>query len=372
MESRFSEVRSEIRDQEADARVVPLDMSRKGPWLLNPSRPEEWTMSFDKRVLYANNTNQTEQNIFQASTNLNTELHAKLLKSFLGAQFPGVEFEIQVKPKFKTILGIPLKIPFTDIGWERAPNKIRGAENSFLASMPTNVTIKAKGNLGSINSQQLWVAVNQAACLHSQNEYVPDADNRNNIQLIATDLSARANLNPFKKLANFLSGLVPRAFAKAVIPESVREIARVNPYGYPVAQRVLDYPVINSGVAAHAANVGGALGVAAGVAAAAYFGFKGAKADYDAGNVSSTAGMGFFLGSNGASNPSLGQTMIANAIAHDSKPGSFANGYAHGVLFQRDIRLITAIPEALVNTASQSDGKLHAPIATRDVIRLKR
>ena len=372
MKARFNEMQSQIRDKEADARVVPLGMTRKGPWIFNQSQPEEWSLSFDKRVLYENRTDQTQDNVFQASSNLNTALHANLVKNFLGIQFPGVEFDVQVKPKFKTILGIPLKIPFTDIGLEQAPNKIRGDKNSLLASLPTNITIKAKGDLSSIDSERLWVAVNQAACLHSQNEYVAEGDNRKNIQLIASDISARSNLNPFKRVANFLSGLMPRSVAKAVIPESIREIARVNPYGHPVAQRVLDYPAINSGVAAHTANVGAGVAVIGVALAVAYLGCKGAQAEFKAGNSSNAAGMGFFMGSYGNSNPSFGQTMIASAIAHDSRQGGLVNGYAHGVLFQRDIQLITAVPDAVATVASKSsDGESHAPFATRDVIRPK-
>lgn len=370
MQSRFDELRSQIRDKEADARVVPLAMSRAGSSLFNPNQPEEWKFSFDKRVLYGNTSDQTTENRFQASSKLNTELHGQLLKHFLEAQFPAVTFDIEVKPKYKTFLGIPLKIPFIDYGWEKAPNKIRGAESSHLASLPTNVTIKARGALDSIDSDKLWAALNQAACLHSQNEYIRNNDNMRNIQLIASDLSARASLNPFKRVANFLSGLVSRKFAKAFIPESVREVARVNPYGYPVANRVLDYPVVNWGVAAHATNVGVGAAAIAVVLGAAYIGCKDAVKHASSANSSNSAGIGFLMGANGNSNPGFTQTMVATAVAHNAKPGSFANGYAHGVLYQGDIQMVSAIPNDILKTSSSGGG--NAPVATRDVIKPKK
>lgn len=324
----YRSLKNYLRQQEKQNQVKPVKMHKIDP----KDETKGLKISFDKQVLYHNDTPQTDH-FFKASSQLNTEVHSELLKRYLESHFPGVTVEVKVVPKYATIAKIPLKIPFTNLGIRRDPKKVRGDQNDFLATVNTKVKLKMTGNVHSIEGEALWQALNKAACLHSENKY---ANENNDINLIADDVAGRKSKNLFR-------------IAKS----------QTKPYGYVNANYLIDQPIFHNGATATAANAVGPIAAVAAVAALVV-----CEAKLNSSN-SHQSNMGFLAGAvepNSLTNAFLVTDMLTSS---GNNVGDFAIGYGQGLMFNRTANAIVAT--ARMTTESSK----HMPFATRSVIKPK-
>ncbi len=327
----FDLAKQELRQFESNAHVVHAGFRKK-----MVSGEEQWEITIDKLMLYQFQSKEPEKYAFEAEIKPDYDLHTSVLKGVLENDFPGINnLTVSVKPQFKVLpipfFNIPIKIPFTDIGWRKAPNKVRGDDSLGTVPVEVKMTFTPTDNM---NGGGLWNSLNKLACLHTKNT----RDLNGNVEVISTTTSKRASMNPLRSY----------------------------PYGYPLAKQVLDPPVINSGFGAQTANValiGGPM-LAIGscyVAALCAMAKEGHK--------SSASSTGFTLGLLTGSSHSSGIDTIAG-MALAGSPCGFASGYGNGLLFNQT--LISGATLASSAAEAASSPTCHAPFATRTKIINKR
>ncbi len=340
----FNDVKNELRQLESDFSVVPAGFKKK-----IAKDKEQWEITFDKLMLYQFESKDPEKHVFEAEIKPNYDLHASIIENVLKSDFPNINLNVSVKPHFKTLpipfFNIPIKIPFTDIGFRKAPNKVRGDDSLGTNPVEVKVTFTPTDDM---NGRRIWDSLNKVACLHTKN--APEADG--NIEVINFDISKRASKNPLRYLLMGLTWLCKNIFPKSIW-QAMPHIKSnsPHPYGYHVAKQVLDPPLINSGVAAHMANAAVIGGAGACIAGALYTGVK------ECSNTSKSSS-GFALGALAGSSDGLGINPLVG-IALAGSHNSFASSYGNGLLFSSGANALCSV----VN-ANSSEG-CHAPFATR-------
>lgn len=353
----FEKVKQIIREHEADSGVVPLSMSKSSDWLYG----ERWALAFDKVVLYSCSSDQTQDYIWTAKDEFDCQMHAALIKETLNQRFDGTEFEVKVTPQFKKFpipfISIPIKIPFTDIGWEKWPNKVRGKGYENYATLPVQVHITIKGPY-RVNGEDLWSVLNDIACLHTGNRRKYESNDTDGyVEGIAKDLSTRPSYNPLVwlgvGLGKLFSWLLPESICEKV-PNFIKQWGRPYPYGYPRARMVIDEPMIESGAIAAAVNGGTYAFVAVAVAAAFI-------EEASAASKSGSSLVGFIAGSSTTSRQDpLLNGLIGGELNRSTRRGTFSNGYANGLRFNQTL-----------SVTNDWASRRHAPFATRSIIEEK-
>lgn len=355
---KFKDLKRDLRRKESENYVQPLSISKT-----NINSNEIWCFELDKLVLYKDDRNNDQDYMFKAKQPLDYHLHAHVIDGVLRKNFPNVEFEVTVTPKFKTLpiplLEIPIKIPFFNIGWRKSANKLRYDDS--LATIPTTVTIKTKNNLDSIQSNDLWNVLNRVASLHTENSpsTIPHGINGNEqqeagssshqpVEIISISTSKRASKNLFRWILNgigrVLSYCMPEPIIHHCVPLFIKQASRPYPYGYVNANTVVDTTFVNSGAVATAVNAGSYAALCTLLTLTA--------AEMD----SSSERAPVLRLPDGDYNRKLTQMPMRGSTSE------LRNHYGAGLLFNKG----TITPRASHNMASET----HAPLATRVILKV--
>lgn len=357
----FPSTKRTLRNLETEYNTTPVRINQG---IVNDDI--QWDIELAKLVLYRH---QSRDNSFpfQVDETLDCFLHANILKETLEHDFPSVSFSVTVTPQFKTLpipfVTIPIKIPFTDVGWRKSPNQVRGDDT--LATLPTHVKITACGSLDTIDGHSLWNSLNKISSLHTNNY----CNSANKTSVIHTHLSERPSKNPLLWILNGIARLGRMILPNVIlnhIPHALTQASRPYPYGYTNATRVLDTPLINSGFGALTANT---VIIGAPIVAVSACVVLAAAAEIKEGTRSNSSSTGFILGSMFSSRASNTDLLVGNIMTATSAPGTLANGYGNGLLFGQTMALAGDATAAAVSAAS--DPSMHAPFATKAVMRAR-